>query len=72
MRLYFDRFEREARLPRQTVLDWSARYLDAIRRDSPDYAEGIAGVAEGAGADLLEVTALNVRYDSCSTTASGA
>ena len=63
IRLYFDRFENEARLPRRTVLDWAARYLEAIRRDSPDYAEGMEGVAEGAGADLLEVAALNVRYE---------
>jgi isopenicillin-N N-acyltransferase like protein len=61
--VYFDRFLREARLDRAEVLARAARYRGAIEAMHPDYAAAMRGVAEGAGADALEIVALNVRYE---------
>ena len=63
LHVYFNRFEKEARIPRDIVLEWSSRYLDVIRRTSPAYAEGMEGIANGADIDLLHITALNIRYE---------
>lgn len=61
--VYFDRFRRETRLEREEVLQRAGRLLSVIERESPDYAAGMRGVAEGAGFSLLEIAALNVRYE---------
>lgn len=60
---YFARFAREAGLDAAAVRDQAAAYWDLVRGSHPDYAEEMRGVAEGAGADLLAVVALNVRYE---------
>lgn len=61
--LYFERFEREGRLSRGEVLERAARYWPVIQAADADYAAALAGVAEGAGEELLAVVALNVRYE---------
>jgi isopenicillin-N N-acyltransferase-like protein len=63
VQVYFERFEREARLLRGEVLAWATRYGEAIAAHSPDYMAGMRGIAEGSGCSLDEVLALNVRYE---------
>jgi len=63
LRVYFERFEREARLPRAEVLARTRRYLEALRAQSEDYVRGMRGIADGAGAPLDEIAALNLRYE---------
>ncbi len=63
LRLYFHRFEREIGLSAEEVLRRAALYLAALEHLHPDYTAGMRGIAEGCGASLLEVTALNVRYE---------
>lgn len=61
--VYFRRFKNETLLPREQVLERAARYLEVIKKTSPRYAQSMRGVAEASGATLLEITALNVRYE---------
>lgn len=61
--LYFARFAGEVRLDSREVLARAARYLAAIEAHSPDYYAGMRGVADGCGRDLVELAALNVRYE---------
>lgn len=63
LRVYFDRFQQEGGVPRVQVVRLAERYLAAIRRQNSDYAAGLEGVAEGSGAQLGELAALNVRYE---------
>lgn len=61
--VYFERFEREGHVTRDEALRRANLYWDVIQALNPDYAESVRGVAEGADADLLEIVALNVRYE---------
>ncbi len=61
--VYFRRFKNETELSRDIVLKRAARYVSVITRLSPEYAETMRGVADGADSDLLDITALNVRYE---------
>lgn len=61
--VYFERFAGEALLPREEALRRAAQYLIVIERQAPDYAELMRGVAEASGHDLLEIAALNARYE---------
>ena len=61
--LYFDRFEREAKLAPDEALARARRYADAIAARDPDYHAGMRGIADGAGQPLDRIAALNVRYE---------
>jgi len=61
--VYFRRFRNETKLSREQVLQRAAKYLPVIERVAPDYSEEMKGVAKGSGSDLLDITALNVRYE---------
>jgi isopenicillin-N N-acyltransferase-like protein len=61
--VYFDRFKREAKLERESVLEWAGMLARNIERLSPSYFEGMRGIAHGSGFDFLEIAALNVRYE---------
>ncbi len=61
--LYFERFKLEVQLERDEVLSWAEQLFQNISQLSPDYAEGIRGISEGSGRQLLEIAALNVRYE---------
>jgi isopenicillin-N N-acyltransferase-like protein len=63
MAIYFARFERELRLTREETLRRAVRYAGAIAAQSPAYAAGMRGVAEGSGLSYAEIAALNVRYE---------
>ena len=61
--VYFRRFRNETKLSREQVLQRAAKYLPVIERVAPAYSEEMKGVAKGSGSDLLDITALNVRYE---------
>ena len=61
--VYFQRFKNETSLSREEALKRAGRYLQVIRRTSPSYARTMEGVALGSKTKLLEITALNVRYE---------
>ncbi|HEX6292301.1 MAG TPA: C45 family peptidase [Herpetosiphonaceae bacterium] len=61
--VYFDRFEHEGRVARPEVLARAQSYRETIADHSRDYFDGLRGVADGSGCDLLELIALNVRYE---------
>lgn len=61
--LYFERFEREVGLPRREVHRIVGLYAEAIARQNPAYYAGMQGVAEGSGAALADIAALNLRYE---------
>ncbi len=61
--VYFKRFRNETKLPQEQVLERAAKYLPVIEKTAPAYAEEMRGVAEGSGSDLLDITALNTRYE---------
>jgi isopenicillin-N N-acyltransferase-like protein len=61
--LYFARFERELKLSRAETLGRAARYAAALASQSPAYHDGMRGIAAGSGFDLIEIAALNVRYE---------
>ncbi len=61
--VYFRRFKKETELTHDLAIERAAKFLDVIERDSPEYAETMKGVAAGSGQELLDITALNVRYE---------
>lgn len=63
LKTYFYRLARETKLLRTAVLQRAKLYLDAIERTARPYAQAMRGVAEGSGFDLLEIAALNARYE---------
>src|SRR5947209_9768714 len=63
LNVYFRRFKNETLLPREQVLERAAKYLEVIQKTSPRYAQSMKGVAEASSTTLLEITALNVRYE---------
>ncbi len=63
LKVYFHRFENEARLPRDEVLARAELYAKLLPEQNRSYAQGLKGIAEGCGAGYLELVALNVRYE---------
>lgn len=63
LNVYFRRFEKEANLSRNEALRRSEQYLAVIQRGNRAYAKAMEGLSEGANCTLLEITALNVRYE---------
>jgi len=63
LRIYYDRFQREARLTPEETRQRARRYLALIDRVDPGYGVAMRGVAEGAGISLDDVAVLNARYE---------
>jgi isopenicillin-N N-acyltransferase-like protein len=61
--VYFHRFQHEAGLEPRAVLARAERCLAALPAQNAEYAEALRGLADGSGAGLLELAALNVRYE---------
>lgn len=59
---YMQRFEAGGAKP-ATVLEQSDAWAEFIARDTPEYAEEMKGIAEGAGLSLTEIALLNARYE---------
>jgi isopenicillin-N N-acyltransferase-like protein len=63
LEVYFWRFERESKISRTEVLRRAGLYLKNIEKSAPLYAEGMKGIADGAKRELLEIVALNARFE---------
>jgi isopenicillin-N N-acyltransferase-like protein len=61
--VYFDRFQSEAQLNPAEVRARAERYWPVIQAADADYAQALEGVAEGSGEALVDLVALNVRYE---------
>jgi len=59
---YFARFEAGG-ADGKSVLAEGERWAEFIAGDNPEYAEEMAGIAEGAGLSLTEIAVLNARYE---------
>jgi isopenicillin-N N-acyltransferase-like protein len=59
---YADCFEREG-VPRAEVRARAERYHTTIVCQNVSYAEGMRGIADGANVAIVDVVALNVRYE---------
>ncbi len=63
LRIYFDRFQREARLTLDQVRDRAQHYLALIDAAHPAYGEAMRGISQGAEMPLVDIAALNARYE---------
>lgn len=61
--LYARRFREEWGLARDAVLDRARRYERVIRDADEGYAEAMRGIADASEQDILDIIALNVRYE---------
>jgi isopenicillin-N N-acyltransferase-like protein len=58
---YFDRFQREGHLTPSEARERAEHFLPLLR--DTEYFEGMRGVADGAEQHLVDILALNVRYE---------
>ncbi len=63
IRTYFHRFKEEWSLGRDEVLHRARLYGEVIEEVDGDYMDALQGVVDGSGLPLLDVVALNVRYE---------
>jgi isopenicillin-N N-acyltransferase like protein len=63
LEVYFRRFKSETDLSHDVASGRAAKFLEVIEKVSPDYAETMKGVAAGSRQEILDITALNVRYE---------
>jgi isopenicillin-N N-acyltransferase-like protein len=63
LRIYYDRFQREAKLTPGQVKERGEAYRRVIEREAPEYAEAMRGVSDGAEIPLVDVAILNARYE---------
>lgn len=61
--VYFRRFADEVELPRAEVLRRTEDYWRLVKEQSPEFAGMIEGIASGAGQPLLDVAAINLRFE---------
>jgi len=63
LEVYFHRFKSETELSHDIAVSRAAKFLEVINKGSPEYAETMKGVAAGSSQEILDITALNVRYE---------
>jgi len=63
LEVYFRRFKSETELSHDVAVSRAGKFLKVIDKVSPEYAETMRGVAAGSGQEILDITALNVRYE---------
>ena len=61
--IYLNRFENEAGISKNDLLDNAGIYLNVLREQSPEYVNGINGIAESSNLNMLEIAMLNLRYE---------
>ncbi len=61
--MYLRRFQEDGRMDRDEIWRRASAYLQVIERENPAYAAEMRGIAEGARQDLLDIVAVNVRYE---------
>lgn len=60
---YRDLFQTTCELDWPSVRSEASLYIETLERTCPQYLDEMRGVAEGAGVDLLDILALNVRTE---------
>ena len=63
IQIYFERFEKEAQLPRNEVLERAESCLDSLQKQNLNYCDGMGGISEGSNQGILEIAMLNFRYE---------
>ena len=63
VRMYLARFYQEGRIDRDEARRRAAAYLRVIEGTNPAYAEELRGIGEGSRQELLDIVAVNVRYE---------
>jgi len=61
--MYLRRFQEDGRIDHDEIWRRASAYLQVIERENPAYAAEMRGIAEGSRHDLLDVVAVNVRYE---------
>lgn len=61
--LYFHRFAGEVSLPRDEVLRRTEQCWPSVRAHSAAFVDMVEGLARGAGRPVMEIAALNLRYE---------
>ena len=61
--VYINRFKTEAYIEKIELLENTAIYLNILREQSPEYVNGISGIAEGSNIDIIGIAMLNLRYE---------
>jgi isopenicillin-N N-acyltransferase-like protein len=61
--LYRQRFAYWTKASPEELRKRAEAYRDVIARSSPEYLAAMEGIAEGAGLDLIDIVAVNVRYE---------
>ena len=61
--VYINRFEMEAGINKNELLDNAKIYLAILKEQSPEYVNGINGIAESSNINILEIAMLNLRYE---------
>ena len=61
--IYLNRFENEAGIGKNELLENSGIYLNILRKQSHEYVNGMNGIAESSNLNLLEIAMLNLRYE---------
>ena len=61
--IYVIRFENETGISKNELLENSGIYLNILREQSPEYVNGMNGIAESSNLELLEIAMLNLRYE---------
>ena len=61
--VYINRFKTEACIEKNELLENTAIYLNILREQSPEYVNGISGIAKSSNLDFLEIAMLNLRYE---------
>jgi len=63
LRIYYDRFQREAKLSIQETRARARQYFEVVERIEPAYAAAMRGLSEASGATLDDIAVLNARYE---------
>ena len=63
VRTYLQRFRDYGGFSHDEIRRRATEYLRIIEARNPDYAAAMEGIADGSGEDLLDVVAVNVRYE---------
>ena len=61
--IYVNRFENEAGISKNELIENSGIYLNILREQSPEYVNGMNGISESSNLELLEIAMLNLRYE---------
>lgn len=63
LEIYYDRFQREARLTPADVRARALQYLRIIDASEPEYGDAMRGTSDGSGIPLADIAVLNARYE---------